>query len=181
MIFGDAQGVFRGFWPGYSEARYPASAAFWSVVKMQTGDAPGTVTLRSANPRDVPAIDFNWFSGPNAERDLQAISEGIEFVLGVYNRTGVPYAPFTINEPNPKLELKQAIRDEAYSHHVTSTCRMGPAGHPDYCVDSKFRVNGVEGLRVVDASIFPRSPGAMPAGPTYTISQKAFEVIMSEL
>jgi choline dehydrogenase len=47
-------------------------------------------------------------------------------------------------------------------------------------VDSKFRVNGVDGLRVVDASVFPRLPGAMPNGPTFTISRKAFEKIVED-
>jgi choline dehydrogenase len=79
-----------------------------------------------------------------------------------------------------EVELKQAIMDEAFSHHATSSCRMGPAGDKDYCVDSKFRVNGVKNLRVVDASVFPRVPGAMPNGPTFTISRKAFKAILED-
>lgn len=71
--------------------------------------------------------------------------------------------------------------DQAFGHHVTSTCRMVPKDHPDYCLDSNFEVNGVKGLRVVDASIFPRTPSAFPVTLTFMISQKAFRVIMSEL
>jgi choline dehydrogenase len=58
---------------------------------------------------------------------------------------------------------------------------MGPAGDRDYCVDSEFKVNGVDGLRVVDASIFPRTPGGFPAAPTFMISQKAFGVILRSI
>lgn len=56
---------------------------------------------------------------------------------------------------------------------------MGPAGDNNYCVDSKFRVNGVEGLRIVDGSVFPISPGWFPASSTATISQKAFHDIVA--
>ena len=63
-------------------------------------------------------------------------------------------------------------------HHASSSCRMGPVGDRSSCVDSKFRVHGVDNLRVVDASVFPRVPGAMPNGPTFTISRKAYEVIL---
>ncbi len=56
---------------------------------------------------------------------------------------------------------------------------MGPKDDPEYCVDSEFRVNGVDGLRVVDASIFPRTPGGFPVAPTFVISQKAFRSVES--
>jgi len=68
--------------------------------------------------------------------------------------------------------------DESFSRHAASSCRMGPAGDGAYCVDSKSRVNGVDSLRVVNASVFPRLPGAIPNGPTFTISRKAFETIV---
>lgn len=102
-------------------------------------------------------------------------------VKRVFNATGAPYAPFEIIEPSPEIETKQSIKDNAYSHHVTSTCRMGPKDDPDYCVDPDFNVNGVEGLRVVDASVFPRTPGAFPVVPVFMISQKASHVILDGL
>lgn len=187
LIFGAAGTVFRGFFPGYSVAHYPPESWFWSIAKMQTpGDkSQGKVTLRSADPRDVPSIDFNWFSEKTRDRDLQALEEGVEFVMRMFNATGIPYAPFTVVEPRPEVaNQRQAIMDDTFSHHVTSTCRMGPPaedGIPQYCVDPRFRVYGVDGLRVVDASVFPRTPGAMPVAPTFVISQKAFAEIVSSL
>ncbi|ETS80812.1 hypothetical protein PFICI_08341 [Pestalotiopsis fici W106-1] len=187
LIFGAAGTVFRGFFPGYSTAHYPAESWFWSIAKMQTpGDqSQGTVTLRSADPRDVPSIDFNWFTEETRDRDLQALEEGVAFAMRMFNATGPPYAPFTVVEPRPDVgDTRQAIVDEAFSHHVTSTCRMGPSAEDAsqrYCVDSKFRVHGVDGLRVVDASVFPRTPGAMPVAPTFVMSQKAFNVIMADI
>lgn len=163
-----------GFYPGFS--RRPPMPNSWetSIVKMQTANPMGTVTLRSNDPRLAPEINFNFFAD-QSEIDLQALSEGVELMLRVYDDVGLPY---TVVAPNPEVEMKQALMDEAFSHHATSSCRMGPAGDRDYCVDSKFRVNGVDNLRVVDASVFPRVPGAMPNGPTFTISRKAFETIL---
>ncbi|KAM0551258.1 hypothetical protein ACHAPJ_008603 [Fusarium lateritium] len=180
FMFGAAGTVFRGYFPGYSTWTPPPTSWFWSIVKMQTGNQAGTITLRSKDPREAPEINFNYFA-EKGDRDLQAIQEGVEHTLSIFNATGEPYAPFTVVEPNPEVDIKQGIMDDAFSHHASSSCRMGPAGNKDYCVDPEFKVNGVDGLRVVDASIFPRSPGGFPAAPTFVISQKAFGVIIESI
>lgn len=177
FLYGAAAG-FRGYFPGFSTEQSPDNTFFWSMVKMQPGNQAGTVTLRSTNPRDSPLINFNYFQ-QNGERDLQALDEAYEMALRVFNATGGPYAPYTVIEPHAGVSTKQAFKDYAYSHHVTSTCRMGPKDDPNYCVDSEFRVNGVNGLRVVDASVFPRTPGGFPVAPTFVISQKASHLILS--
>lgn len=178
LVFLSSVGLadMAGFYPGYSNRRIDPH--YWStpLVKMQTGNSAGTVKLRSKDPREAPEINFNYFT-EQAEQDLQALVDGIELMLGVYDEVGVPY---TVLSPNPETDMRQGIMDIAFSHHATSSCRMGPAGHKDYCVDSKFRVNGVDSLRVVDASVLPRVPGAMPNGPTFTISRKAYEVILED-
>jgi choline dehydrogenase len=166
-----------GFYPGFSQ-RVPRPYSWGtSLVKMQTRNPSGTVRLRSKDPREAPEINFNFFA-ENADADLQALADGVEIMLRVFREAGTN---FTVISPNPEVELKQALMDEAFSHHPTSSCRMGPAGSREHCVDSKFRVNGVDGLRVVDASVFPRVPGAMPNGPTFTISRKAFETILEDV
>jgi choline dehydrogenase len=76
--------------------------------------------------------------------------------------------------------VKQVIKEQAWSHHATSTCAIGSDHDPMAVLDSKFRVRGVTGLRVVDASSFPRTPGAFPVIPTFMISLKAAEVILAE-
>jgi choline dehydrogenase len=57
---------------------------------------------------------------------------------------------------------------------------MGPADDPMAVVDSRFRVHGVDRLRVVDASVFPRIPGFFIVTPTYMISEKASDVILAD-
>jgi choline dehydrogenase len=166
-----------GFYPGFSR-RVPMPMSWSSsMVRMQTANSSGTVKLRSKDPRQAPEINFNFFA-ENADTDLQALADSVELMLRVYENTGLN---ITVVAPNPDVELKQALMDEAFSHHPTSSCRMGPVGSRDYCVDSKFRVNGIDSLRVVDASVFPRVPGAMPNGPTFTISRKAFETILEDI
>ncbi|EXK30692.1 hypothetical protein FOMG_13476 [Fusarium oxysporum f. sp. melonis 26406] len=179
-LFGAAGTVFRGYFPGYSTWQAPPTSWFWSIVKMQPGNQAGTITLRSKDPRQAPEINFNYFA-EKGDRDLQAIQEGVEHTMRIFNATGKPYAPFKVVEPRPGISIRQGIMDDAFSHHATSSCRMGPAGDKNYCVDSEFKVNGVDGLRVVDASIFPRTPGGFPAAPTFMISQKAFGVIMGSI
>lgn len=164
-----------GFFPGYSNRS--VNPFYWStaIIKMQTANPAGTVTLRSRDPRQAPAINFNYFE-EEEEHDLEALAQGVRLLIDAHDITGLNYTVV-----RPSLDnIKQGIKDEAFSHHAIASCRMGPKGHRDYCVDSKFRVNGVRSLRVVDASVFPRMPGAMPNTPTFTISRKAFEAIVKD-
>lgn len=180
FVFGSPNLEFRGFYPGYSsDAGSPGTserAHFWSIVKMQVENKAGTVTLRSADPRQAPAIDFHFFE-EHADEDLESIAQGVQYILDAFDSVREPWSPFELVLPDPEIDLKQGIMDTVFSHHVTSTCRMGPKDDPEYCVDSEFKVNGVEGLRVVDGSVFPRTPGGFPVAPTFVISQKAFHVL----
>jgi choline dehydrogenase len=72
------------------------------------------------------------------------------------------------------------FKSQAYSHHATSTCAIGGDDEEMAVLDSKFRVRGVAGLRVVDASAFPVVPGAFPSCPTMMLSVKAAEDIIAE-
>jgi choline dehydrogenase len=71
---------------------------------------------------------------------------------------------------NGGCDTKQFIREQAWSHHCTSSCAIGADDDPMAVLDSKFRVRGVEGLRVVDASVFPGNPGSYPVVPTLIVS-----------
>jgi choline dehydrogenase-like flavoprotein len=83
-------------------------------------------------------------------------------------------------EPGPKVqtraELEQYVRDRAWGHHASCTCAIGPRDEGGV-VDGDFRVHGVSGLRVVDASVFPRIPGSFIACAIYMIGEKAADVI----
>jgi choline dehydrogenase len=177
LLFLSAVGLeMFGFWPGFSNRNLSPNHWSTSIVKMQTANPSGTVKLRSNDPRQAPKIDFNFFA-QEADTDLRALAQGVELLLKAADDTGLPYE---VLSPAPEIDMHQGIMDEAFSHHASSSCRMGPTGDKNYCVDSKFRVNGVDRLRIVDASIFPRVPGGMPNSPTFTISRKALEVILAD-
>ncbi|KAI1268108.1 alcohol oxidase [Xylariaceae sp. FL1019] len=184
IIFGSAGTVFDGHYPGYSSVPWPPTSFFWVVVKMPSENNAGTVTLKSANPRELPEINFNFFE-KDADTDLQALGEGLQHMLNIMNATGEPYEPFTFVEPAAGFDsdlssLAQHTRTRTWGHHAQGSCRMGPKDNTDYCVDSEFKVNGVDGLRVVDGSIFPVNMAGFPVGATFTISQKAFHAIIGD-
>jgi choline dehydrogenase-like flavoprotein len=79
----------------------------------------------------------------------------------------------------PDDALAEFVRRNAWGHHASSTCPIGPADKGGV-VDSKFRVHGCEGLRIVDASIFPRIPGLFIVSAVYMIGEKAAETILRE-
>jgi choline dehydrogenase len=85
------------------------------------------------------------------------------------------WPPKNITAPE---DLKEFARNEAWGHHASCTCPIGADDDPLAVLDSEFRVRGVDGLRVVDASVFPKIPGFYVALPTYMISEKAAEVII---
>ena len=72
--------------------------------------------------------------------------------------------------------LPEFVRDNAWGHHASCTCRIGRA-EDGGVLSSDFRVHGVQGLRVVDASVFPRIPGYFIASAVYMIGEKAADVI----
>lgn len=178
FFFGAAGVVFEGYYPLFSQGQFPPNSSFWSVVKMQSQNRAGTVRLRSADPQDTPIINFNYFA-EGRDHDLTALREGQQFVLDVYNSTPAPYGPYTVIKPDPTLDIDQATMNEVFSHHASSSCPIG-LNDTDSCVDSSFRVHGIDGLRVVDASVFPRVPGGFPILPTFMISEKASDLIMQD-
>ena len=76
-------------------------------------------------------------------------------------------------------DIRQFVKDNAWGHHASCTNPMGKANDNNAVVDSNFKVIGVDGLRVVDASIFPRIPGFFIVTPIYMIAEKASDVIMA--
>ena len=89
---------------------------------------------------------------------------------------------FTEIWPGPEVTgsaLKDFIKNEAWGHHASCTAPIGADDDPMAVLDSDFRVRGVDSLRVVDASVFPKIPGTYIALPIYIISEKAPDVIIN--
>jgi choline dehydrogenase len=173
---------FEGYYPGYSQAFVTdQNYLTWVVLKGQTRNRAGEVRLRSADPRDMPYINFRYFE-EGADEDLKAVVDGIRFVRKL---TKVLEEQELIEEevmPGEALksdeDLRTFVRNNAWGHHASCTCAIGPR-EKNGVLGSDFRVHGTEGLRVVDASVFPRIPGFFIVSAIYMIAEKAAEVILA--
>jgi choline dehydrogenase len=173
---------FHGYHPSYSRTfAEKLNYLTWVVLKAHTRNHAGEVTLRSADPRDTPLINFRYFQ-EGGDDDLEAVVDGIEFVRRLTAK--LVSSGFIAEEelPGAKVkspdELREFVRKNAWGHHASCTCSIGPVER-NGVVDGNFRVHGVSGLRVVDASVFPRIPGFFIVSAIYMIGEKAAEVILS--
>src|SRR5690606_9520071 len=136
----------------------------WAILKANASNT-GYVTLRSDDPRDVPDINFNYFpedrEDGSSEQDLDAVVDGVETVRNILEDCGDLVDEEILPGANvsSRDEIRQFIRDQAWGHHASCTCKMGPRSDVMAVVDNRFRVYGTTGLRIVDASIFPKIPG----------------------
>jgi choline dehydrogenase len=177
-IFG-LPGKFRGYFPGFSKCiTADAKHLTWLILKAHTKDRRGSVRLRCADPRVRPDIDFSYFSeGSDVERDdIAALVQGIKFVK-------------TFSKPNGAIEvqpgdrcvtdgeLREFVASEAWGHHASCSCPIGPDGDPMAVLDGNLRVRGTSKLRVVDASAFPQIPGVFIAANIYMLAERATDVI----
>jgi len=179
-------GLFGGYFPGYAaEAVAKPNYLTWCILKAHTENRAGTVTLRSADARDMPAINFHYFEegSDTAEADLAAAVEGIRFVRTLTEPLRVSGLLAEEEQPGVALQsdddLRSFVRDRAWGHHASCTCAIGPR-EAGGVLDSAFRVHGTQGLRVVDASVFPRIPGFFIVTAVYIVAEKAAEVILAE-
>nr|WP_315246268.1 GMC oxidoreductase [uncultured Albidiferax sp.] len=176
---------FEGYTPGFSELiRQHADRLTWAILKAHTANRAGTVTLRSANPLEPPLVNFRYFEEGSdaAGADLQAVVQAIRAV----RRLTAPFlASGLIAEectPGPEVqtdtELADFVRSTAWGHHASCSCPIGPVADGGV-LDSAFRVHGTRGLRVVDASVFPRIPGFFIAAAVYMVGEKAADAILN--
>jgi choline dehydrogenase len=186
LVFGGASD-FRGYYLGYSD-KVLANPKRWTflTLKAHTRNRAGTVKLRSADPRDTPAITMNYFQTGDAgwEKDLQAQYEGMSLAREILKDIIPLNGSFTEVWPGVEVDTEEKLKDfivnEAWGHHASCTCPIGADGDKFAVLDSKFRVRGTKGLRVVDASAFPKIPGFFIAVPTYMLSEKAADVIIQD-
>lgn len=173
---------FQGYYPDYSRVlREKLNYLTWVVLKAHTRNRAGEVTLRSADPRDMPRIDFRYFA-EGAEKDLDAVVDGIRFIRKLTARLRAS-GHATEEVPGESVEsdedLRAFVRNNAWGHHASCTCAIGPREN-NGVLTSDFKVHGTTGLRVVDASIFPRIPGTFIVSAIYTAAEKAADRILAE-
>ena len=178
-------GLFGGYFPGYSAAEVTKpNYLTWAILKAHTQNRAGEVRLRSTDPRDTPLIDFHYFEEGSdaAGEDLDSMVAGIRFVRKLTKEIQDRGLIAAEEQPGDALqsddELKDFVRTHAWGHHASCTCAIGPQNGGGV-LGSDFRVHGVAGLRVVDASVFPRIPGFFIASAVYMVAEKAADVILA--
>ncbi len=195
FIFG-VLGYFKGYEPGYSKkAEEKRNRLTWAILKGHTRNTKGDVKLRSGDPRDTPWINFKYFDdgnldSPESKKDLDALIEGVTFVKRMLARAGSSvkgtiwpeFLNEDLDEPAVREKLRQFIANETWGHHACGTCKIGKdvGGTEQAVLDGDFKVHGVHGLRVVDASVFPKIPGFFIVTPVYMIAEKAADIILRD-
>jgi choline dehydrogenase len=167
LIF--APGLFQ------NEGLTPASAHGFTIfaVALQPHSA-GSVRLRSDDPLAKPEIDPGYLSDP-AGNDLRVLAAGLELARRIVSMPAL--TQLAGDEIAPcGAPLQAHIRDTAHGiYHPVGTCRMGTDELA--VVDHELRVRGLDGLRVVDASVIPRIPRGHTNLPTMIIAEKAADLI----
>ena len=155
-------------------------SGFSASVCQLRPESRGSLRIKSGDPAVPPAIRINYLA---TETDRTAFVEGIKVLRKILAAPALK--PFVVDEvePGPKIASDEEIlifcRQRGTTvYHPTSTCRMG--NDPLAVVDQRLRVRGIEGLRVVDASIMPDLMSGNTNAPTIMIAEKASDMILED-
>ena len=163
------------------DGRNPADGhGFQMHVGPMKGTSTGHVRIRSSDPRDPPSIVFNYLT---TEADRQDMRDAVRISREIAAQA--PLAPYRGEElgPGPGVpDRDDAIdawvrRNAESAYHPSCTCAMGAADDRQAVTDGEGRIHGVEGLRVVDASIMPRIVNGNLNAPTIMIAEKIADAI----
>lgn len=145
----------------------------------QQPESVGHVKLRANDPFQAPALTFNYLS---TERDRRDWIDGVHITRDLLNQPA--FSAYNDGELSPGPEVKTdkeildwVARDAETTYHPCGTCKMGTDDRA--VVDPRsMRVHGLDGLRVVDASVMPRIPNANLYAPVMMIAEKAADQIL---
>ena len=141
----------------------------------------GRVTLKDADPRSVPLIDPNWLSEPD---DMTTMLAGLRYGRRVLQTQALKNLVEPASTPGFATDTDEGLAEYARNnvwtnYHCVGTCRMG--ADDESVVDPALKVRGVNGLRVIDASVMPNLPSGNTNAPTMAIASKGLELLKADL
>ncbi|WP_048861190.1 GMC family oxidoreductase [Acidisphaera rubrifaciens] len=162
-------------------ARYLAAGPGITLhATLQRPDSRGVLSLRSADPLEHPRIDPRYFVSDADGSDLATLIDGVRLNRRIASQPAL--SDLIAHEITPSAEaqddaaLAQFVRGHCTTlYHPTSTCRMG--SDAGAVVDPALRVRGIDGLRVADASVFPRMVSGNTNAPTIMVAERAATLI----
>ncbi|KAJ6500686.1 alcohol oxidase [Mycena sanguinolenta] len=174
-----APAYFEGIFRGFSQEVVDHPNGFTAIVLKAHPSSRGFVRLTGSHPQDILDIEKMHFEAEQGPEDMQALADGINRIRSLVENSAIK--EFIVQEavPGSDANLTQYILDRVFGHHACCTNPIGPSTDPNAVLDNDFRVHGVDQLRVVDLSSWPNVPGYFVTTPTYMISEKAADVIMS--
>ncbi|HUB74078.1 MAG TPA: GMC family oxidoreductase N-terminal domain-containing protein [Solirubrobacteraceae bacterium] len=168
------------YYEDHGAERYDGHCAVIAPV-LVSPQARGQVWLRSAEPREKPRIVTNALSEPD---DLASLIAGVRLARGIAAQS--PLAETIVRELKPgagnedDAELAADVRRRLMLiYHPVGTARMSDS-HPEAVVDSRLRVHGLTGLRVIDASVMPTITGGNTNAPTIMIAERGADLVRAD-
>jgi len=166
----------------YDGSSLATEHGFQAHVGPMRSKSRGTVTLRSADPRDKPKIRFNYMNHPDDWAEMRAC---VRLTREIFQQPA--FAPWRGREIKPGADC---ITDEAIdafiAEHVESalhpscTCKIGDPGDPMAVVDPELKVIGVDALRVIDSSVMPSITTGNLNAPTIMIGEKGADLVLGK-
>jgi choline dehydrogenase-like flavoprotein len=176
----DIQVVFQPARRNQGPFPLPLGHGFAISIVLLHPKSRGTLTLATPDPRASPLIDPGLLSAPE---DAAPLVRGLKLARQVF--ASPAFAPYEATEflPGPSVKsddgLEEYVRATAATvHHLAGTCRMGTDSGA--VVTPELKVKGVDGLRVADASIFPKLMGGNTNAPVVMVAEKAADMILGK-
>ena len=152
----------------------PNGSVAFLISRYDDPQFQGTISLKSADPRDYPLFDANYLSSPE---DIEVMIEGYDRVSSIVSHRPDTFHPVRMI-PFANSSLEATIEATASTHwHTTGSCRMG-TDPTTSVVDHELKVHGLQNLRIVDASIAPKIPNANTNAMAMMIGYRAAEIIL---
>ena len=173
---------FPADWPEieYISSGFPSGSANYSTIgsisaTLLTPSSRGNVTISSSSISDPPVINLGWLTDPADGEVLVAAFKRVREAWNSRAIAGVVVGPEIApgETVTSDADILKSIQESAQPiWHASSTCAMGKSPKQGAVVDSRSRVFGVKGLRVVDNSVIPFSPPGHPQSSVYMLAEK---------